>query len=105
MLTCVNIVRAENGLPPLSADGTLDSAAQACAERIAAQGSLTHSSPTPGFSTWGENIASGYPTAAEVMAGWMGSEGHRANILSGSFSVMGIGYVASGSWWCQQFGG
>lgn len=105
VLTCVNIERASAGLSPLAADGTLDAASQACADRIAAEGGLTHSSATPGYATWGENIASGYPTAAAVVAGWMGSDGHRANILSPNYTVMGIGYSAAGSYWCQQFGG
>lgn len=104
VLTCVNEARASNGLAPLTADATLNSASQSCAERLAAEGSLTHSSPTSGFTTWGENIASGYPSAVDVFAGWMGSDGHRANILSPNYTVMGIGYVASGNYWCQQFG-
>jgi len=105
VLVCVNIARAEHGLGALSADGALNAAAQNCADRMAGSGELTHSSGGPGgFSYWGENIAVGYPSAAAVFEGWMGSEGHRANILNPNYTSMGIGY-APGNWWCQQFGG
>ncbi|MFV9506489.1 MAG: CAP domain-containing protein, partial [Oscillochloridaceae bacterium umkhey_bin13] len=40
----------------------------------------------------GENIASGYRTPQEVVAGWMDSPGHRANILRCEFTEIGIGY-------------
>lgn len=33
----------------------------------------------------------------------MNSEGHRANILNSSFTEIGVGYVASGSYWTQMF--
>jgi uncharacterized protein YkwD len=103
--TCVNIARADHGIGPLASNSTLNAAAQSCAERMAASGEMTHSSgPPAGFSTWGENIAHGYPSGNSVFNAWMGSDGHRANILNPSYSQMGLGYVASGNWWCQQFG-
>jgi len=105
VLTCVNLARSARGLSPLAANGTLTAAAQSCAERMAASGKMTHSAgPPAGFSTWGENIAVGYPSASSVFDAWMGSDGHRANILNPSYTRMGMGYVASGFWWCQQFG-
>jgi hypothetical protein len=42
----------------------------------------------------GENIAAGYETPEAVVAAWMNSSGHRANILSTGFREIGIGYVA-----------
>jgi uncharacterized protein YkwD len=105
VLVCVNLARAANGLGGLAANATLDGAAQACADRMAASAQMTHSAGGPGgFSAWGENIAYGYPSAAAVFDGWMNSEGHRANILNPAYTQMGIGYAA-GNWWCQQFGG
>src|SRR5262249_50716989 len=64
-----------------------------------------------GYTGWiaiGENIAAGYQTPDAVVAGWMSSPGHRANILSTQFTEIGIG-VASGSgsystYWTQEFG-
>ena len=40
---------------------------------------------------------------AAVVAGWMNSEGHRANILSSAYTKIGVGYVADGHYWTQQF--
>ena len=50
-----------------------------------------------------ENIAMGQKTAAEVVKGWMESPGHRANIMNGNFTHIGIGYDANGNYWTQQF--
>jgi hypothetical protein len=44
------------------------------------------------YNSAGENIAAGYSSPASVMAGWMSSSGHRANILSTSYRELGIGY-------------
>ena len=43
----------------------------------------------------GENVASGVPTAAEVVAGWLASPGHCANIMDPRFTEMGIAYVVA----------
>jgi hypothetical protein len=48
-----------------------------------------------GYTNWSyaaENIAAGYSTPEQVMAGWMQSSGHRANILSTSLREIGVGY-------------
>ena len=55
----------------------------------------------------GENVAAGYPSVVAVMGGWMGSSGHRANLLSTSYEHVGVGRAASGSgalYWTQVFG-
>ena len=61
-----------------------------------------------GWSAVGENIAAGYATPEDVVAGWMASPGHRANILSPNFSEIGIGVSAGGgqfgTYWTQEFG-
>ena len=105
LLDCVNQARAAEGVGPVTTNGTLTAAAQACADRMAASGQLTHSGATPGFAAWGENIAQGYGSVPAVFDGWMNSPGHRANILNPAFTQLGVGYAAAGSWWCQQFGG
>ena len=33
----------------------------------------------------------------------MNSSGHRANILSASYTQIGVGYVAQGNYWTQLF--
>ncbi|MEA1854806.1 CAP domain-containing protein [Cytobacillus sp. FSL W7-1323] len=42
------------------------------------------------YLTAGENIAKGYTSPKAVVQGWMNSEGHRANILNGNFTEIGI---------------
>ena len=56
---------------------------------------------------WGENVAGGYGSAESVMATWMASPGHRANILNGTFTQVGIGlaYAADGTaYWSMELG-
>ncbi len=60
------------------------------------------------FSYAGENIAAGYPTATDVVEGWLDSPGHCANMLSADFTELGVGYYQSGSsaygsYWTQNF--
>lgn len=57
----------------------------------------------------GENIAAGQSTAESVMAGWMKSDGHCANIMNSRYRELGVGYVQSAStkynhYWTQKFG-
>ncbi len=42
--------------------------------------------------TAGENIAYGQFTPEQVVADWMKSEGHCANILSGAYAHLGVGH-------------
>lgn len=58
----------------------------------------------------GENIAAGYSTAATVFEGWRNSPGHNANMLNGTFTVIGVSMdlVAGspfGTYWTTDFGG
>ena len=52
-----------------------------------------------------ENIAAGQQTAQAVMAAWMNSSGHRANILSAKYSRLGVGQAVVGgrTYWVQLF--
>jgi uncharacterized protein YkwD len=105
VLALVNVERANAGLAPLVANGALNGSSIAHASWMAANGVLQHSTFPGGWHAWGENIAQGYGSAASVVAGWMGSPGHKANILNPAYTQMGIGYSATGNYWCQQFGG
>ncbi len=50
----------------------------------------------------GENVAYGFPGAQAVLNAWMGSSGHKANMLSNTWSYIGIGeYQAR---WTLDFG-
>ena len=56
----------------------------------------------------GENIALGPESAEEVVAGWLDSPGHCANIMDARFRDIGVG-VATGRgrgqiYWVQNFG-
>ncbi len=53
-------------------------------------------------STWGENIAKGYPTAKSAVQGWIKSEGHCKNIMNPAFQDMGV--AVKGTLWTQVFG-
>jgi len=57
-----------------------------------------------GISTAGENIAYGYETPHALVSAWMRSPGHRANILSSSYTQVGIGVVvdSKGILWVSE---
>jgi len=60
-----------------------------------------------GWSALGENLADGSSSPEATVTGWMGSSGHRANILSGKYWETGVGYRAGashGHYWVQEFG-
>ncbi|OSP24963.1 hypothetical protein B7767_43010 [Streptomyces sp. 13-12-16] len=112
----VNAERGKVGCSPVKVNTTLTKAAQDHSEDMAASGSMSHtgsdgSSPGDritragyGWSTYGENVAYGYSTPEQVMAGWMGSPGHKENILNCAFKEIGVGLAQPGSYWTQDFG-
>jgi uncharacterized protein YkwD len=55
----------------------------------------------------GENIAFGPESAEEVVAGWLASPGHCANIMDGRFRHTGVGFAegrkAGHYYWVQTF--
>ena len=116
ILDRVNAERAGNGLAPLSRDSSLDATADVRSSEIAIYYNKEHLRPgggdcfsafPAGCSAMGENIAQGQTSAEGVMNDWMGSEGHRANILSASFTKIGISCYYDGSTysWVQDFAG
>lgn len=59
--------------------------------------------------TYGENVAyNSRPDAQATMAQWMGSPGHKANILNRNFTEIGIGVAGPSArgryYYCQIFG-
>ena len=56
----------------------------------------------------GENIAMGPESAEEVVAGWLDSPGHCANIMEARFENIGVGLAAGRKrgqiYWVQSFG-
>lgn len=110
-----NQERAKNGLPALKVDLTLSKMAHEKSRDMSANGYFSHTSPTYGspfdmmkkygitYRYAGENIAMGQRTPEEVVKAWMNSEGHRKNILSPNYNFIGVGYVAQGNYWTQEF--
>ena len=106
----VNAERARKGLGTLSINPELTRAAQVRAMEITRK--FSHTRPdgtswrTVSRAAYGENIAVGQRTADKVMAAWMTSSGHRANILRPSYGSIGVCAVVSGNvtYWVQLFG-
>jgi uncharacterized protein YkwD len=53
--------------------------------------------PKEHFSSIGENIAAGQPSAAAACRDWMDSPGHRANILA-AYNRIGVGFWSGGTY-------
>ncbi len=107
----VNAERAARGIAPLRWDISLGTAATAWSAEMSTTG-FRHSNITRllvdgRFNLVGENIA--WASGNNAMAGvihvnWMESTGHRQNMLSPSFEVIGIGVFCSpdGKMWATQ---
>jgi uncharacterized protein YkwD len=125
----VNQERASWGIPPLKRNGALDAAAYGHSQDMGVNDFFSHTGSNgsslserlqaAGYTNryWsGENIAAGHDSPAAVMAAWMKSDGHRANILRLEFREIGVGYYYDAgdtypgpSWgyehyWTQDFG-
>ena len=99
----VNVERAKAGLAPVAVVGALTQAAQDHSTYQAAQQKMTHTGANgsnagqrieaSGFawSTWAENVAAGQVDCPSVIGAWMGSAGHRANILNPAMTSIGVG--------------
>ena len=114
VFTIVNEERTSMGLAPYAWNAELALAAQRHAQDMVDQGYFDHTSRDgrtfadrareAGYdaSPRGENIAAGQRTPEQVMNSWMGSSGHRANILSTGSNEIGVGLVDFH--WVQVFG-
>ncbi|MDM8083359.1 CAP domain-containing protein [Cellulomonas cellasea] len=94
-----NEQRAAAGLAALATSECATSQAAQRAALLVAEGRFEHDPLGPILAacegrTVGENLALGYRTPAEMTAGWMGSPGHRENILRASYTSVGIGCVS-----------
>lgn len=106
----VNQERARRGIGALKVSTELSRAARVRAREITRK--FSHTRPdgtawrTVSNAAYGENIAMGQRTADKVMAAWMTSSGHRANILRASYGSIGVCAVISGgvTYWVQLFG-
>lgn len=97
----VNRERAARGLAPLVWQAQVVTAASAHASDMAAMRRMQHAGSDGSnagdrltragyvWSGWGENVAAGYTDPVAVVAAWMASPGHRAQML-GDFTHVGI---------------
>lgn len=118
----INEVRGQYNLPPLRTDRRLSDAASWHNRWMRDNNCFGHQcpgEPTPGervrnagyplSSGPGEIIGRGYQTPEDMVAGWLGSSGHRANILNSAWPDMGCGYLrgpsgyAWDSYWTCNF--
>lgn len=107
MLSYTNSSRSSHGLGRLSTASDLTRLAQQHAAYMASHHSLEHTSNLGGkVCCWravGENVGYG-PNASAVFNAFMHSSSHRANILSGRYTQIGIGTARSsdGTLWVDQ---
>ena len=98
-----NKEREDLSLGDLRRNATLDMAAQLKAQHMAAGQYFAHYSPD-GISPWhwfseanyryihaGENLAIHFTDSDEVVDAWMNSPTHRANIVNGNYTEIGVG--------------
>lgn len=119
MLAAVNAERAKAGKTPLCTNAKLQRAAQLHSDDQASNNFMNHVGSGGSTMTsrieaqqfdWnsiGENIAAGQVDVASVMAAWMNSPGHKANIL-GDYKFFGMGYAFNSGaqykhYWTQEF--
>lgn len=118
MLEMVNSERTSRGLPVLLAgDNKLIGVARAHCKDMFERGYFSHYTPEElspfermdraniSYSYAGENLALA-PNVKMAMQGLMNSPGHKANILSTNFGVVGIGVIDGGAYgkmFCQEF--
>ncbi len=92
----VNIERAHSGLSQLTWSECLVDKALPRAQKTLTEEDLSHetlvATCTPDVAA-GENLSRGQFTANEIVAKWMASAGHKANILRPGFSEAGVGCV------------
>ena len=102
LVDLANQDRIGNQVATLTVNPLLEQAAQAKANDMASKGYFSHNSPdgkTPWYwfsqagykyASAGENLAINFTDSGEVNTAWMNSPGHRANILNGKFTEIGI---------------
>lgn len=108
LLAAHNAERKKRNKEPLVINSKLTAAAQKHAEWMADHHRMTHGNPFARIRAEGyeysyaaENIAAGQQSVATVMRAWMGSFGHRANILGSQYEEVGFGF--KDNYWCVNF--
>lgn len=114
LLRLHNDYRAGYGRKPLTLNRTLQSLATTHASWMARHLTMTHDGDGTFLSrlsiyhgaSVGENVSKWQSSPLDVVRDWMGSPGHKANVL-GNYADVGFG-VATGSdgklYWCADYG-
>ena len=102
IVALTNTSRASFGLNNLELNNQLSQAAQAKAKDMSLYSYFAHTSPA-GVDPWywfeqsgytysyaGENLAVNFVDSEKIEEAWMASESHRANILNGQFTEIGV---------------
>ena len=104
-----NAQRAKYDRVALKGARCLDTFAERQAKAMASQRRIYHQNLSPilkacNLSTVGENVAYGYPNGKSVVAAWMRSPGHKANILNTKYRLIAVGAYqdSGGSWYVSQ---
>ncbi len=105
LLELTNVKRIEAGLRPLAINEKLNKSARLKAEDLVNNSYWSHDSPD-GTEPWvffdkvkynyswaGENLAKGYSTGSETVAGWMISPLHKENLLSTKYREVGFATI------------
>lgn len=105
LLQATNQQRLANGSASLGSNASLNQAAQAKANDMATRDYWSHNTPD-GNPPWifidqtgytyklaGENLAYGFMTGGDTVAGWMNSPSHKANLLNSGFTEVGFGFA------------
>ncbi|WP_299730147.1 CAP domain-containing protein [uncultured Tateyamaria sp.] len=110
ILAAVNAERASQGRAALVYDTRLEAAARAHGQDMAARGFFSHTGSDGSdigdrlrragyaFCFGAENIAAGQRNLSDVMASWMGSRGHRKNILHRKARAVGVARAKGNRW-------
>jgi uncharacterized protein YkwD len=105
MIAAINNERVKYNLKPVVANTLLKNAAQKHSNDMAINDFFGHTSSDGAspfmrmqregynFRYAMENVAAGYGTPEAVVAAWMKSPGHRANLLSPNLIEVGVGYT------------
>jgi uncharacterized protein YkwD len=118
VLSLLNAERAKVSCPVLTEDSALTAAAQAHSVDMSTRKALTHTDASGAdpftraqaagvLTLRSENVADGQATPDEVVADWMQSAKHKANILDCGVTTAGIGVATSADgtrYWTADFG-
>ena len=109
VVTTTNQERTSRGITALTTQTCVNQFANTHAARMASEKRMYHQDLGPiltvcNLNGVGENVAYGYASGTAVTAGWMGSAGHRQNILNPSYRLLGVGAAqdADGRWYAAQ---